>query len=282
MKKLLVATDLSPRSDRALNRALALSDELKAQLVVLHVVDDELPQSLADSLKDEAESIIDDQLDAFPTLERENITRKVAFGSVFREILKEADENEADLVIVGTHRDEGLSAMFLGTTVERVIRHGNTPVLVVKDRVKGPYRRVLVGIDFSVYSRRAVEFALKFVPEAEIFLLHAYDVPFKGFLTGRAIGDEIKKIHQDKMDAMLDEEMEAFLQSLPSPPTPMQRVMAEGMAGAVISNQTKKIRPDLLIVGTHGRTGVAHALLGSVAEDLLSEPPCDVLAVKAW
>lgn len=282
MKKLIVATDLSPRSDRAMNRALALSDELKTKLVVLHIVDDELPNSLAASLKDEAESIIDDQLDAFPTLKRENVTHKVVFGSVFREILKEAEEGVADLIIMGTHRDEGLSSMFLGTTVERVIRHGNTPVLVVKDRVNGPYCRALVGIDFSVYSRRAVEFALKFVPRAEIFLLHAYDVPFKGFLPGRAVRDEIKKIHQDKMDTMLDEEMESFLRSLPSPPTPMKRVMAEGMAGTVISAQTKKIHPDLLIVGTHGRTGVAHALLGSVAEDLLSEPPCDVLAVKAW
>lgn len=282
MKTLLVATDLSPRSDRALNRALALAEELEARLVVLHVIDDELPSSVADSLKEQAASIIDAQLDEFPTLKRENVTRKVVFGTVFREILKEADENETDLVIVGTHRNVGLSAMFLGTTVERVIRHGNTPVLVVTERVKGPYRRVLVGIDFSVYSRRAVEFALKFVPGGEIFLLHAYDVPFRGFLTGRSIRDEVKKIHQEKMDAMLEDEMQAFLQSLPSPPTGMKRIMSEGTVGAVISNQTKKIRPDLLIVGTHGRTGVAHAFLGSVAEDLLSEPPCDVLAVKAW
>ena len=282
MKRLLMATDLSPRSDRALNRALALSDELKAQLVVLHVVDEELPSSVADRLKETAESAIDDQLDSFPTLKRENITRKVVFGTGFRDILKEADESETELIVMGTHRDESLGDLFLGTTVERVIRRGNDPVLVVKNRVKGPYRRVLVGVDFSVYSRRAVEFALKFVPQGEIFLVHAFDVPFKGFISGRSALDEVTKKHQEQMDAMLEEEMQAFLASLTSPPTSLKRIMLEGTVWEVIAGQVEKLRPDLLVIGTHGRTGVANALLGSVAEDLLSNPPCDVLAVKAW
>lgn len=282
MKRLLMATDLSPRSDRALNRALALSDELKAQLVVLHVVDEELPSSVADRLKESAESAIDDQLDSFPTLKRENIIRKVVFGTGFRDILKEADESETELIIMGTHRDESLGDLFLGTTVERVIRRGNDPVLVVKNRVKGPYRRVLVGVDFSVYSRRAVEFALKFVPQGEIYLVHAFDVPFKGFISGRSALDEVTKKHQEQMDAMLEEEMQGFLASLTSPPTSLKRIMLEGTVWEVIAGQVEKLRPDLLVIGTHGRTGVANALLGSVAEDLLSNPPCDVLAVKAW
>jgi len=128
MKNILIATDLSPRSDRALNRALALSDELKSRLVVLYVIDEELPSSVADIIKKEAESAIDDQLNAFPTLKRENITKKVIFGTGFKDIIKEADEGEADLIIMGTHRDESLGDLFLGTTVERVVRHGNYPV----------------------------------------------------------------------------------------------------------------------------------------------------------
>ncbi len=282
MKSLLVATDLSPRSDRALNRALALSDESKAQLVVLHVVDEELPSSVADRIKEEAEAAIDDQLNTYPVLKRDNIIRKIVFGSGFKDILKEAEQIEAGLIVMGTHRDRALGTIFLGTTVERVIRRGNHPVLVVKDRMKGPYRRVLVGIDFSVYSRRAVEFSLKFVPHGEIFLVHAFDVPFKGFLSGRSTLNEVSKKHQEQMEVMLEEEMQAFLTSLPSPPTNIKRIMLEGTVREVVSGQVNKLRPDLLVVGTHGRTGVAHALLGSVAEDLLRDPPCDILAVKAW
>ncbi len=281
MKKLLVATDLTARSDRAVNRALSLCDELKAQLVVFHVVDDELPSSVADRLKKEAELTIDDQINALPAAGG-NITGKVVFGSGYKDILKEAEEGEIDLIVMGTHRETGMSEFFLGTTVERVIRRGSYSVLVVKNRVKEAYRRVLVGVDFSVYSRRAVEFAVKFVPDGEVFLVHAYDVPFKGFLSGEPTRQQVAKKHQQKMDSMLDEEMQAFLASIQSPPGNLKNIMVEGSVREVISGQIDTLRPDLLVIGTHGRTGVGHALLGSVAEDLLSDPPCDVLAVKAW
>ena len=59
------------------------------------------------------------------------------------------------------------------------------PVLLVKDRPDNPYQRIMVGVDFSVYSRGAVEFAIGFVPSGEFHLVHAYDVPFKGFLYDR-------------------------------------------------------------------------------------------------
>lgn len=282
MKKLLMATDLSPRSDRALNRALALADESKAQLLILHVVDEELPYSVAERLKGEAESIIDSQLDAFPTLNRENIARKVAFGTAYKDILREVEESETDLIIMVTHREESLRDLFLGTTLERVLRRGNDPVLVVRDRARGPYRRVLVGVDFSVYSRRAVEFAIRFVPQGEITLVHAFDLPFKGFFYGGTTRDQVGKRHRDQMNAMVEEEMRAFLDSLPSSPADLNRVMLEGTVRKVISQEIQRLRPELLVLGTHGRTGVAHAFLGSVAEDLLSDAPCDVLAVKAW
>ncbi len=282
MKNLLLATDLSSRSDRALERALALSDELQAQLLVLHIVDEDLPYSIANRLKAEAELAIDEQLDEFPSRKKQQIRRKVIFGMGYKDILTVANEIDADLIIGGTHREDTLRDAFLGTTIERVIRYGNDPVLVVRDRMKEAYRRVLVGIDFSAYSRRAVEFAVQFVPRGEIYLVHAFEVPFKGFLGAGNTSDELTQKQQAQMDAMLSDEMQAFIASLPPLPTRVQRVMREGKARTVIEHQVEQLRPDLLVIGTHGRTGVAHALLGSVAEDLLSYPPCDVLAVKAW
>jgi len=282
MKSLLVATDLSQRSDRAVNRALALSDELNAKLVVLHVVDQELPHRIGESVQAEAELIIDKQLDKFPSLKRGEITRKVVFGIGARNILWEAEEGAADLIILGTHRELSFAGLFLGTTVERVIRLGNDPVLVVKSRVKGPYSRVLVAVDFSVYSRRAVEFALKFVPHGEFFLVHAFDVPFKSFAFGQPPLEEVSGKRQAQMDSMLDEEMQAFLATLDPCPSNLKKIFREGPARTVITEQVETLNPDLLVVGTHGRTGVAHAFLGSVAQDLLSDPPCDILAVKAW
>lgn len=282
MKKFLIATDLSPRSDRALNRALVLADEWEAELIVLHVVDEELPSSVADRLKADAESTIDDHLDGYPTLNRGKVVRSVIFGRPSKDIVEVAASAEVDLIILGTPRDETFGDFFLGTTAERVIRHGNDPVLIVKDRVKAPYKKVLVGIDFSVYSRRAVEFSQSLVPNGDIVVVHAYEVPFKGLGSGRTTRNEDSKRQQQQMDAMLTKEMDAFLSSLSSSSPGIERVLVEGMVRPVILGQVERTRADLLVVGTHGRTGLAHALLGSVARDLLGDPPCDVLAVKAW
>lgn len=284
MQRLLVATDLTARSDRALDRAVALSRDFRLELTVLHVVDEELPARVADRAKADAEAAIADQLESYAGLDRQLLAVKVMFGNAVKEILLEAERTDADLVVMGTHRKdyEGLSELFLGTTVERVIRHGRQPVLVAKDPATKPYRRALVAVDFSAYSRRAVEFAAKITQNGELMLVHAYEIPFKSLFLGRSAGEDLPKIERLQVDSLLHEEMQAFLRAFPDLPANVRHTMHEGSPRAVITRQVEELRPDLLVLGTHGRTGVAHALLGSVAEALLSEPPCDVLAVKAW
>lgn len=282
MKSLLVASDLSPRSDRAVGRAAALASQLGARLNVLHVVDDELPTMVADRHKIEAEAALDGQIAALASVEADMVTRCVVFGTPYRDILSQAETVGAELVVLGTHREDSIGGFFLGTTAERVIRHGDDPVLVVRNHARAPYRRVLIAVDFSVYSRRAVEFALRFVPEGKFFLLHAYDVPFSSYRSRNASGSQDSKRHQVQMDAMLSDEFQAFQQSLPAQRPNLEPVFVEGDVRSVIAEQVGALGADLLVVGTHGRTGLAHALLGSVAEHILAHPPCDVVAVKAW
>lgn len=282
MKTLLMATDLSARSDRALERAVKLAHEVGAQLTIVHVVDEDLPAGLADTHADAAKQEIRDHLDRVAPSNDMSIAIEVVFGKAYASILEFSENIDADLVIVGMHRENALKDMFRGTTVERIVRASDVPTLLVKDRVSRPYRRVMVGVDFSVYSRRAIEFAIKFVPTGEFHLVHAYEVPFKGFLRGLDTRREVSKHHQVGFETMIEEEMATFLSSLhPSPPK-LERIMEEGMVRDVIHRQISRLSPDVLVIGTHGRTGVAHAFLGSVAEDLLRDPPCDVLAVKAW
>ena len=81
---------------------------------------------------------------------------------------------------------------------------------------------------------------------------------------------------------MIEDEMAGFLAGIKGSPPRIEQIMEEGVAREVIARQVDLLKPELLVIGTHGRTGVAHALLGSVAEDVLNNPPCDVLVVKAW
>jgi len=282
MKTILMATDLSARSDRALERAVFLAKRLGAELKVLHVIDDGLPTSIAEAQEGVARQALLEQIEERAVDGGPSFSIEIVFGRAYAEILRFSEKLNADLIILGIHRDGKFREMYRGTTAERVIRAGNCPVLVVRDRAANPYQRIMIGVDFSVYSRRAIEFSVKFVPDGVFHLVHAFDVPFRGFLSGANIGQEITKKHQVQFQKMIDEEMAAFLSGLGENAPKFERVMQEGTVREVIHGQIDKLKPDLLVIGTHGRTGVAHAFLGSVAEDLLANPPCDVLAVKAW
>jgi nucleotide-binding universal stress UspA family protein len=282
MNEFLMATDLSARSDRALERAVMLAREHDARLTIVHVVDEDLPAALAENQQNAAEESIRQHINELTAADGLNISTEVIFGRAYIDILEMSEKTEAEMIILGVHREDAFKDMFRGTTAERVIRGSNVPVLLVRDRPNNPYRRIMVGVDLSVFSRRAVEFAFGFMPGGEFYLVHAYDVPFKGFLYGRDTQKQVSKAHQIQFEKMIEDEMAAFLGSLEPKGLMIERVMQEGSAHEVIHRQVKQLKPDLLVVGTHGRTGVAHALLGSVAEDLLSQPPCDVLAVKAW
>tara|TARA_R110002110_G_scaffold84563_1_gene219694 strand:- start:982 stop:1830 length:849 start_codon:yes stop_codon:yes gene_type:complete len=282
MKKILLATDLSARSDRALDRAVNLARLHEAALEIVHVVDEDLPDALATAQRDAARSAIEAEIGQLDSANELAVSVHVVLGRAHVDILDLAEKTDAEIIVLGMHRIEPIKDMFRGTTVERIIRGGQLPVLLVRDRVGGPYGNALVGVDFSVYSRRAVEFAVKLVPGGAFHLVHAYDVPFKGFLHGSDTRRVVNQQQKDQFDRMIEDEMAGFLAGIKGSPPRIEQIMEEGVAREVIARQVDLLKPELLVIGTHGRTGVAHALLGSVAEDVLNNPPCDVLVVKAW
>ena len=282
MKSLLMATDLSARSDRALERAARLAQNHGAALTVVHVVDEDLPAALAEVQRDAAKQAIGQHLETLASVERPGVSVEVVLGRAHAAVLETAERSDAELIVLGVHREDLLKDMFRGTTAERVIRAGDVPVLLVKQRASGPYDRVMVAVDFSVHSRRAVEFALGFAPGGRFHLVHAYATPFKGFLQGQDTRRQAGEQHEARFREMIEVEMAALLSAVGSQAPEVDRIMREGPVRDVIHQELDRLKPDLLVVGTHGRTGVAHAVLGSIAEDLLRNPPCDVLAVNAW
>ena len=182
MRTLLVATDLSARSERALERALALAREAGAALVVVHVVDDDLPTALADAHADAARGTLAERCDALAAGQRPaadagkgEVTIEVLRGRPHTEIRAAATRHGAELIVVGEHRRDGWRDMFRGTTAERVVRTCGVPVLLVREPVTAPYRRVLAAVDFSVFARRAVECALRLLPDASYEMIDSAD-----------------------------------------------------------------------------------------------------------
>ncbi len=282
MKRILAATDLSARSDRAIDRAILLARQFGAALTILHVIDEDLPTSVGDRQRQAAEANLREHIAALAGAGGVAIELSVQFGKDWIEILRQAEALRAELVVLGLHRERSLQDLFRGTTVERAIRNGNVPVLVVKERAQRGYRSIVVGIDFSVYSRRAVDFALRLSPEAEVYLVHAYDIPFSSFRADSRSDPEVRAREEAAITQMIDDQLSGFLAGLEGDMDRIGKRLKEGEPDAVIAAQVADLGADLLVLGTHGRTGVAHAFLGSVAEGFLTEPPCDVAAVKAW
>jgi nucleotide-binding universal stress UspA family protein len=277
ISRIVAATDLSARGERAVGRALRLRRRFGAQLTVLHVVEDELPERIAARRAEEARELIDGQLRARgepPDLEATAV--EVGSGTGYAAVIERAHTLGAELTVLGSHRENSWRDLFLGSTIERVLRQGSTPVLTVKQEPSADYQRVLVAVDLSVYSRRALEFACRLVPDGELLALHAYDLPFLGFLSEPPPREAVL------LEGEILEQMRALLRGLPIAPGQIRPEVRLGGALPVVETAVGEFGPDLLVVGTHGRTGVAHALLGSVAERLLRRPRCDVLAVRAW
>lgn len=277
ISKILAATDLSVRGDRALGRAMRLRRKFDAQLTVLHVVEDELPEPIAKRRAEEAQALTEAQVrDLGSGADLGATLVEVGFGINYDAIIRRAGELDVELTVLGTHRESPWRDLFLGSTIERVLRQGDTPILTVKTEPLADYGRVLVAVDFSIYSRRALEFATRLVANGDFVVLHAYDLPFTGFLP------DVKVRHADLLQGEIREQMEALLRDVPEGPHKLRPEVRLGAPVPTVEAAVDEFHPDLLVVGTHGRTGVAHALLGSVAERLLRRPRCDILAVRAW
>lgn len=281
MKKVLVATDLSARSDRAMQRALLLAAPFSAEVLLLHVVDEDLPPAVAGRMKTEAEASLAAQLTDSGGVGKPRVSSRVLVGRQFETILAVAESEAVDLVAIGRHRADAVLDLFRGSTGERVIRFGKAPVLVVKQPAGEPYRRIMVAVDYSAPARRALEAALRFFPDAEFCLVHVFDLSVRDLTgTAPATGRTDAK-REDRAGEFEQSQMDEFLAGLPAPLPRLHPLIKEGRPVHAILQAAEENRPDLIVLGTHGRTGVGRLLLGSVAERVLAEASIDVLAVRA-
>lgn len=282
MKSILVATDLSARSDRAIQRALQIAGSHGARLCVAHVVDDELPAKIAERQQDVARDMLRELIAGMPAARGRKVDVEVVFGEHFSTIIDLAEKTAADLVVIGKHREDVLLDLFRGSTGERVMRFGMRPVLVAKQPPSIPYAHVLAAVDFSPPSQKALEFALRLVPDGEFQLVHAVDIPFHGVVFEGRSFDELAKKHQQKFDRMFREQLAEFVDRISKPARSYSTIFRDGRPEEVILSTIMDTRPQLVVVGTHGRSGIGRALLGSVAERVIARSPADVLAVRGW
>lgn len=278
MERILVATDMAEQGGIALRRGAALAHELGAQLIVLHVMQDGLPDDLHAVFETALLARLEGQTAELKERLGLDVVVRIGVGTDWMVILARIEEEGADLLVMGAHRHPGLIDLFRGTTVDRVAKACGIPLLVVREDSDRPYRSVLVATDFSLAAREALVAAHRLAPEARLRLLHAFTVPFGRFLRSTARNDVLED-ERSRMRIEADTGMTTFLGGLEGLVGHRDRITVEEEPSAAIRYQFEHAPVDLLALGTHSRPRLSEALLGSVARGLLADPPCDILAV---
>jgi nucleotide-binding universal stress UspA family protein len=279
---ILIGTDLTEQSDSALIRALRLAKEHRAALYVVHVLTEPAADDL-DGRKASAVAELEKRLGSLPESEGLEISIEAGTGKAWEALLERAASVRADLIVMGAHRRRGIMGVFRGTTVGLVLRNGRIPVLMAGFPAGESYCRVVAGVDFSESSRRAVEFAAQLTPGAEVALVHAYHVPYKELLGGTgAVGAKggLGAQHTAQVEEKIHHEFNEFVAAVEGGGSFPKRVIREGRVHERIREEVAAADAQLLVLGTQGRGALARMMIGSVAEQLIADPPCDVLAVK--
>lgn len=282
-KKILIPVDGSACSEKAARLGLALAGKLAAQVILAHVVAPYTPEAKAQEERYRAEGRA--------LLGRWEQTAKAAkigvrvrleeSPSIPETLTRLCQEEGCDLIVMGTHSREGLAHLFLGSVAERVSRLASVPVMLVRGRAgEGEHFRlehILVAIDGSTLSQLALEHAKQLAERlgASLHLLHV--IP-----TARHYLHEPQWAYELDQ-AELRKEGEHILaeaaRELPRAEV-ILRDAAGRRIGEVITAVAHEKGTDLIVMGTHGRSGLSHFLLGSVAEWVAHHAQPAILLVR--
>jgi universal stress protein E len=184
-------------------------------------------------------------------------------------------------VVVGARGSTPVHQMVIGTTAERLLRKVSCPLLLVRQRPAQPYQRVLIPLDFSPWSERAVDLALRLSPGAVLVLMHSFTIPFEEKLRFAGVDDATLEHYRERAREDARQQMEAFVQARALDPDRVHLCLTEGDAPQHILTQARERGCDLIVIGKHGRQAAEELLLGSVTKHVVSEASCDVLVSTA-
>ena len=278
--RVLVGIDLTERSRNAFSRAVEMARSRGAALTLLHVTSDALPAQVAAAHDTFANDVLHDLVAKAQAEGVANVAPVLVQGRDYETIIEQARKDDSSLIVIGTHRPSSLFQDMLGTTADRVLRYGTFPLLLVRAKAERAYNTILVAVDFSSASQKALELAIRLFPQSRIVALTAYGSPRRSILgDDRQTREAAAETRRLALKGFLAEVAQALGSSYDPDVTEVVPLAERGWAEDVILKYAEEHKPDLIVVGTHTRGGLQHALLGSVAEWVLTEAPSDVLAV---
>ncbi len=281
MQDVLIATDFSTRSDRALRRATLLAQMTSSRLTILHAVDDDQPIRLIEAEKQEAMRLLSALAATVEQADKVSCDVDIALGDPFQAIVETAEKLDSKLIVIGPHRRDLLRDIFIGTTAERTIRNSSRPIVMANAVPSGQYQRIVVATDFSDCSANAILTAksLGLFDAAKVAAIHAFDSAAKGMLRRASVSNDVLLEYEEEEAQLAAAEMQQFFSKIDFKPDKQITQPIKSTAADLIQSCARTESADLVVIGTQGKSAMRRLFLGSVASELLSESKVDVLAV---
>jgi nucleotide-binding universal stress UspA family protein len=291
-RTILVAADFSGRSAEAFRVACELAHEQQTRLFVLHVVEPEpvtqksvyfgqlTEPFLAIERGPGYDAALKDRLrDAYAPGRPVEVEYLVRDGVPAEAVLEVASQVGADLIVMGTHGRTGLRRLLAGSVAEAVLRRAPCPVLALSapepPLAGGRTPTILHPTDLSDGAQAALEVARDLARDrgARLVLLHVLPVA--------VVHCRIVPLEPDVPAVRAALEGMAWQASGPDLKYPVEVRLTQGGAAAGILRVIRETGCSLIVMGTHGRSGLGRLLMGSVAEAVVRGAPCPVLTVRA-
>ncbi len=294
IRHILFPTDFSESSDQAFEHALFLAREHDATLEILHVIQlaPGYPHlgvpTMATMKETDVKKLIQEQIDRIS--DSGNVDLKTTIKeapAIGRSIVEYSEEQDVDLIVIGTHGRQGVRRFFLGSEAEEVLRGAERPVLAVRKQDEPfpatPLRRVLVPVDLSERSIAALAHAQEIAAMygAQLDVIHVVDPDLRhpsvySELTGRQLETafEIEAAVQETLKSMTDSARKAGID--------VQTHVCHGSPTRYIFEFAQTHDMDLIVMSSHGRTGAERLLVGSVTQKVMRATPCPIFVVKSF
>jgi nucleotide-binding universal stress UspA family protein len=280
-RKILVPIDGSDSSRNALLQAFRLAVDEKCWITVTSVVPPYTGDLDLTGVRDVRASLArpcEEALqEAVKTAERERVLIKTVCeeGEAWERIVDLADAENADIIVMGRRGLRRMERALVGSVTARVIGHTQRDVLVVPQDSRVGWKKAVVGTDGSRFSRVAVDKAISFAQSygGELAVISVVDVPTELYAEApKAVEDMVRKAKE--YTAAVKQQAEAA-------GVRAESFVGEAEADEAIVKLARDQAADVIVVGSHGRTGLRRLLMGSVTEKVIGNAPCPVLVVRS-
>jgi len=280
--RLLCATDLRPKSEAAIDRTGMIAEELNAASSLLHVVTPPESGRTLESDLERASEVMESR--ARPPLwfagPAPNVL--VRAGGPARILIQTAQEIAAHLIVLGPHRRRAARDALAGTIAQRVLGEHHCPVLIVKRRPKDSYRNVLLALDrsgSSMSALRAAEALLLKDPAVRATVVHALEPPYEQMYRSAGIAPNAITLYAEAWKREATLVLRRLLNRASNDFSRYDLILDEARPAAAVQKVAGQINPDLLVLGTRGKSPIRRAVLGSAANRILASASTDVLIV---